>query len=114
MELENALLVTSKDSILDRLVVMFCFNFVHVSHEVRAKLDVRSMAAIHCGDACYDGFKGNWYLLIENGVFIVSDNASQRGCVPTTRPTRLQAFGLRLGEQASAESGLEGLEPPYG
>ena len=96
MELEGNFVSTTRKSIVAGIRVMFCLALPFVSAEVRKKLDVRSLISIHFGDAGFDGFKGKWFLIIENGCLIVSDVGSYNQGVFPFRDSRVVShLGLK-------------------
>ena len=103
-------MASTRKSIVDGIRVMFCLGLPFVSAEVRTKLDVRSLISIHFGDAGFDGFKGKWYLIIENGCFIVSDIGSHNQGVFPFRDSRvMRHLGLKWNSPKQTSPGFRDL-----
>ena len=48
-------------------------EYCHISHEVRTKMGLRSIASILLCEAVFSGFAGYWFLAIETGTLFVCD-----------------------------------------
>ena len=83
----------TETSILNRLRVMFCAFWPHLSKEIRTKLDIRSLASIYLGWS--EDYKAHRALVIESGVVVVSEFGSfNESIFPFDDPRVWQKLGM--------------------